>query len=194
MRSTPVSTGGESAVTDTTSNHERRKKDSDDTHRDTSKEITSDALSHWDRYSEGWEQQDPDAVMAAFAPRGYIMDPTLDEPMTGEEIGDWVEETVTGFPDIRFEDHRVLTTDEEGVLIVEWTMHGTHTGFFEGLPPTDNEIALDGVDIVTVSDDGIESIRIYFDQSTIAEQLGLTFPALIGQLPKLAAGAVRSVF
>lgn len=121
------------------------------------------------------------------------MDPTLDEPMTGEEIGDWVEETVTGLPDVRFEDHRVLTTDEEGVLIVEWTMHGTHTGFFEGLPPTDNEIALDGVDIVTVSEDGIESIRIYFDQSMIAEQLGLTFPEIIGQLPKLVLGKLHAI-
>lgn len=147
---------------------------------------------YWDRYSEGWEQRDPEAVMAAFAPGATVLDPTLDDPRTGEEIGAWVEETVTGFPDVRFEDHRVLTTDEEGVLVVEWTMHGTHTGTFEGLPPTGNEIALDGVDVVTISDDGIESMRLYFDPSSIAEQLGLTFPAIIGQLPKLAIGTARN--
>lgn len=153
---------------------------------------TGDAVRHWDRYSDGWERRDPAAVMDPFAPGGTIVDPTLDEPRSGEEIGEWVEETVSGFPDVRFEEHRLLTTDEEGVLVVEWTMHGTHTGPFEGLPPTHNEIALDGVDVVTVSDDGIEDMRIYFDQSSIADQLGLTFPAVVGQLPKLAVGAVRN--
>lgn len=152
----------------------------------------SDVIRYWDRYSEGWEEHDPDAVMAAFAPGGSVTDPTLNEPRTAEEIGSWVEETIAGFPDVSYEDHRVLSTDEEGVVIVEWTMHGTHTGTFEGLPPTGNTIALDGVDVVTISEDGIESLRIYFDQSSITEQLGLTFPAIIGQLPKLAIGAVKN--
>lgn len=73
--------------------------------------ITNDTVRHWDRYTEGWERQDPEAAMAAFAPGGTIVDPSRDEPMTGEEIG---------------------------------------------------------------------------------EQLGLTFPAVIGQLPKLAIGTVRN--
>lgn len=155
--------------------------------------MINDRVYYWDRYAEGWDRHDPDEVMAAFAPGGQIVDPTLNEPRSGEEIGEWVEETVTGFPDVHFESHRVMTTDVEGVLIVEWTMYGTHTGFFEGLPPTHNEIALDGVDVVTISDDGIESIQIYFDQSSIADQLGLKFPTIIRQLPKLAIGAVRNI-
>ena len=155
---------------------------------------TTDIRRYWDRYSKGWEQQDPTAVIDAFAPGGTVIDPTLDEPRTGDEIGVWVEETVSGFPDVHFEEHRLLTAEEERVLVVEWTMHGTHTGTFEGLPPTDNEIALDGVDVVTISEDGIETIQIYFDQSSIADQLGLTFPAIIGQLPKLAIGTVRNAF
>lgn len=152
---------------------------------------TRDMISYWDRYSEGWENREPETVMAAFAPGGTVADPTLDEPRTGEEIGEWVEETVAGFPDVRFEDHRVLRTDE-GVLVVEWTMRGTHTGVFQGLPPTGREIALDGADVITVSEDGFESMRLYFDQSSMVEQLGLTFPAVIGQLPKLAIGAARN--
>jgi hypothetical protein len=31
----------------------------------------------------------------------------------------------------------------------------------------------------------------YFDQESFAEQLGLTFPAIIGQLPTLAVEAVK---
>lgn len=152
----------------------------------------SNVIGYWDRYSEGWEAHDPEAVMAAFAPDGSVTDPTLNEPRTGEEIGAWVGETVAGFPDVSFEDHRELSTDDGGVLFVEWTMHGTHTGTFQGLPATGNTVALDGVDVVTISEDGIESIKIYFDPSSIAEQLGLTFPAIIGQLPKLAIGVARN--
>jgi predicted ester cyclase len=80
---------------------------------------------------------------------------------------------------------------EEGVLVEEWTMHGTHSGFLDSLPPTGNRIALDGVSVVTISDDGITSIEGYFDQESFAEQLGLTFPAIIGQLPTLAVEAVK---
>ena len=70
-------------------------------------------------------------------------------------------------------------------------MHGTHSGFLDGLPPTGNRIALDGVSVVTISDDGITSIEGYFDQESFAEQLDLTFPAIIGQLPTLAVEAVK---
>jgi predicted ester cyclase len=87
-----------------------------------------------------------------------------------------------------------VVTAEEGdelVLVAEWTMRGTHSGPFDGLPPTGNEIELDGVDVVTVSDDGITSITGYFDQRAFVEQLGLTFPTVVGQLPTLAVGAVR---
>lgn len=85
-----------------------------------------------------------------------------------------------------------MTTEMDGVFVLEWTLHGTHDGTFNGLPPTGNTVALDGVDIFTISEEGIESITIYFDQSSMANQLGLKFPAIVGQLPKLAIGAVRN--
>ncbi len=145
----------------------------------------------WDQYSEAWDDREPEAVMGAFAPAGEIHDPGRDEPMTGEEIGEWVASMLAGFPDVHFEEHRRVTNDAGDTIIVEWTMHGTHTGPFEGLPPTDRQVELDGVDIVTASEEGIESMRIYFDQSSIADQLGLSFPAVLGQLPKLVWRKIR---
>lgn len=153
---------------------------------------TNDMVKYFDRYVEGWNDHDPETVMAAFAPGGTVAAPPFDEPRTGEAIGEWVEETATGFPDVHFADQDLLSTDMEGVFVLEWTLHGTHTGTFNGLPPTGNTVALDGVDIFTISEDGIESLTIYFDQSSMAEQLGLTFPAIVGQLPKLAIGAIRN--
>jgi len=98
---------------------------------------------------------------------------------------------VTGVPDAPFEERRVGEIDP-GVVVSEWTMRGTHSGALDGLPPTGREFELDGVDVITVSDDGIVSLRGYFDQESFAEQLGLTFPAILGQLPKLAVGALRT--
>ena len=126
--------------------------------------------------------------MAAFAPGVTIDDPSMDGPMEGDEIGGWVEALLAGFPDIRFEKHGLYTTDDPGVFVVQWTMHGTHTGTFDGLPPTNHTIGLDGVTIVTAAEDGIESIRIYYDPSSFAEQLGLEFPGIVRQLPTLEIG------
>lgn len=152
----------------------------------------SNKVSYYKRYEKGWEEHDPEVVMDAFAPGGTVIAPNLDEPRTGEEIGEWVEETVAGFPDVRFEEEALMTTDKEDVFVVEWTFHGTHTGTLDGLPPTGNTVEFEGVDVYTISEEGIESARIYFDQSAMADQLGLTFPAIIGQAPKLAIGAIRN--
>lgn len=153
---------------------------------------TTSTAEYCDRYVAGWDDQDPKAVMAAFAPGGTVTAPPFDEPRMGDEIGEWVAETVRGFPDVHFADDEVLSTDAEGEFVLEWTLYGTHTGPFNGIPPTGNAVELEGVDVFTVSEDGIESLRIYFDQSSMAEQLGLTFPEIVGQLPKLARGAIRN--
>lgn len=154
--------------------------------------VTINMIRYCNRYVEVWDDHDSEAVMAAFAPGGTVTTPAFDEPRTGNEIGEWVVETVRGFPDVYFGDHDLLSTDVEGVFVLEWTLHGTHTGPFNRLPPTGNTVELDGVDVFTISEDGIESLRVYFDQSSMAEQFGLTFPTIIGQLPKLARGAIRN--
>jgi steroid delta-isomerase-like uncharacterized protein len=155
--------------------------------------MTSERRQYFERYTEGWNDHDPDVVVEQFAPGGTYVDPAVGEPLGRREIGEFVAESVTGFPDVRFEVRRVVTAEEgaELVLVAEWTMRGTHAGPFEGVPPTGNEIELDGADVVTVSDDGITSITGYFDQRAFVEQLGLTFPAVVGQLPALAVGAVE---
>lgn len=71
-------------------------------------------------------------------------------------------------------------------------MHGTHDGPLNGLPPTHQTIELNAVDTVTLSEEGITAIRGYFDMSEVNEQLGLTFPTVIGQLPKLTVGAAKN--
>ncbi|MEF8808224.1 ester cyclase [Natronomonas sp.] len=146
---------------------------------------------YYGRYVEGWNDHDPEVVIEAFADGGTISDPATDGALSGDEIKEWVEETTEGFPDVRFEVDRRVADEEAGRLFVEWTMYGTHTGPFGPLPPTGESVELSGVDVITFSDDGITSIDGYFDMAEFKEELGLTFPSVIGQLPKLAVGAAK---
>lgn len=139
-------------------------------------------------YVAAWNDHDPGRVVAQFARGGTYVDPTLEDPLVEDEIGEYVSDVATAFPDLHVEDRR--TTATGAGVVHEWTMVGTHAGPLEGLPPTGNSIALDGVDIVTITEDGIASVRGYFDRQTFAEQLGLTFPEVIGQVPTLAVGMV----
>jgi steroid delta-isomerase-like uncharacterized protein len=146
-----------------------------------------------DAYIEAWNDHDPDGVVEQFADGGTYVDPLFEEPIGGEEIAEFVRLTAERFPDFRFEQRHVLDVPEESIRIEEWTMHGTHEGMREGLPPTGNTIALDGTSVVEIGADGIREIRGYYDQKELAEQLGLTFPAVVGQLPTMVVGAAKEV-
>lgn len=65
---------------------------------------TNDKMDYFYQYVEGWNDHDPEKVMAAFSPGGTVTAPPFEEPRTGEKIGEWVKETVAGFPDVSFED------------------------------------------------------------------------------------------
>lgn len=152
----------------------------------------STPVAYFDRYVEAWNEHDPEAVMAQFADGGTYVDPASDGTLSGKNIGEHVEGLATAFPDYHFAEGR-RSLNEEGILFAEWMLHGTHHGPLQGLPPTHRTIEVDGVDVVKLSEEGITSIAGYYDMSDFNEQLGLTFPAVVGQLPKLALGAVRNV-
>lgn len=107
-----------------------------------------------------------------------------------EEWASFIEANREGFPDIEFSIEELVTGDD--VVMVELTITGTHTGEFMGIPPTDREIEIPAVDKFVVQHGQVVEWRPYFDSQEIPEQLGLSFPEIIGQLPKLAWRKVRS--
>lgn len=82
----------------------------------------------------------------------------------------------------------MLTAEE--ATVIESTFTGTHEGVLEGVPPTGETATVPLVSIITVGDEGITSWRDYWDQQTFREQLGLTFPAVVGHLPRFARWAL----
>jgi heme-degrading monooxygenase HmoA len=54
-----------------------------------------------------------------------------------------------------------------------WRMLGTNSGPFNGLPPSGKAVSVAGVDIVKLSQDGLQSVVGYFDSRAVPQQLGL---------------------
>lgn len=107
-----------------------------------------------------------------------------------EEWASFIEANREGFPDIEFSVEELVAGDP--VVMAELTISGTHTGEFLGIPPTYREIEIPAVDKFVVEDGHVVEWRPYFDSQEIPEQLGLSFPEVVGQLPKLAWRKLRS--
>lgn len=74
----------------------------------------------------------------------------------------------------------------DDVIMAEVETTGTHQGEFQDLPPTGRSVELWEMDKVLIADGTVEHWNAYYDTQELPDQLGLTFPAVIRQLPTLA--------
>lgn len=118
-----------------------------------------------------FNDHDTDRLMAKFAESVTFTDPFRTE-LNKAELREFTDEVFEAFPDVRYEQHRVFSGDG-GATAMEVTIHSTHEGEFNGIPPTGQTVALPGVTVIDVSGDGITYWRDYFDKQSFAEQLGL---------------------
>ena len=88
-----------------------------------------------------------------------------------EEVSAYFEETRRAFPDQRNE-LRALHHSDDGVL-VEAIIRGTHKGPLRSLPPTGREFELPILAFFVFEEDKLVCERVYFDQLTVLEQLGI---------------------
>ena len=65
----------------------------------------------------------------------------------------------SAFPDLRFELH--VTAVDEPYVVAQWTMTGTQSGPFNGLPSTEARIKLPGIDVITLGEEGLLSVEGY---------------------------------
>ena len=122
-------------------------------------------------YFEAWNRRDSAKIVAIFADGGTYIDPASGGMLAGDKIGQYASALFAAFPDLTFE---IVTAGPvgENMVAAQWMMRGTHTGSLFGEPPTGRNIALPGADFIAVEGDRIRSVRGYFDQKDIADQLG----------------------
>lgn len=123
-------------------------------------------------YFEAWNSHDAEAIVASLGDSGTYTDPTTNGPLTGAAIVDYAQGLWSSFPDLSFE---ILSTTQATAskLVAEWTMRGTNTGAFAGLPPTQQPVSVSGVDVIEIGPGGSVAVTGYFDSRLVPEQLGL---------------------
>lgn len=76
-----------------------------------------------------------------------------------------------GFPDIN---HTIDDTITEGdKVVVRFTLHGTHTGNFNGISATKKSITVGGIAIFHIMNGKVAELHAQFDQMGMLQQLGV---------------------
>src|SRR5215471_16446266 len=80
------------------------------------------------------------------------------------------QDIVRAFEDARFDTDEMFGSDDR--VVVRWTVHGTHTGPFAGLSPTQKKVAVSGISLYRVRDGKITETRNQADLLALFTQLG----------------------
>jgi len=79
------------------------------------------------------------------------------------------------FPDTQFTvEDRIVEGDR---IAVRWTMHGTHQGEFQGIPPTGQSVTLTGIAIHRFAGAQIQESWDCYDALGLLQQLGAVPPS-----------------
>jgi len=129
-------------------------------------------------YAAEADVRTPDFV--AYAPASLEPDPLNSEAWTRFLSG-----FVAGFPDLR------LTVEEcvgEGDLVAQMIrFEGTHTGDFQGLPPTHRRVTFSGLELNRFVDGRVAEHWVQLDSLALLEQLGLVVVPGPRLLPRILA-------
>jgi steroid delta-isomerase-like uncharacterized protein len=80
------------------------------------------------------------------------------------------QEIARGLADARFDIDEMFGADDR--VVVRWTVHGTHTGPFAGVPATQKKITIRGISLYRLRDGKITETRNLADLLTLFTQLG----------------------
>jgi predicted ester cyclase len=121
----------------------------------------------------------------AYAPASLEPDPLQSEPWVKFLAG-----FVDGFPDLRL---TVEAAVGEGALVAQRIhFEGTHTGEFQGLPPTGKKVSFEGLELNRHDEDGrVVEHWFQLDALSLLQQLGLVVVPGPRLLPRILAKPFR---
>jgi steroid delta-isomerase-like uncharacterized protein len=128
-----------------------------------------------DELVAAFNAHDFDTAASFFGPRAiYVCPGGIAEGR--EEIASYFALYFEGLPDIKITPHSGTACGD--LVVIEWTVTGTHTGPFllptgGAVQATGRRVAVRGCDIRTMEDGLIASQRVYYDQLEMLTQLGV---------------------
>ncbi len=97
------------------------------------------------RWIEAYNERDMQAEADARAP-GYVAHvPAASGPLGSEAWTRFIATFGEAFPDLRLTVEDIFSAGE--MVAARVTFHGTHRGEFQGIPPTDKEVAFTSIEI-----------------------------------------------
>jgi steroid delta-isomerase-like uncharacterized protein len=151
-------------------------------------------------YVAMWNDRDY-AAIPRLVPESFVMyDPAV--PAAGvpgpageahgrEGLRRFMELLTTAFPDFEVSVLDLLAGETVAMYEVRLTM--THEGPLGAVPPTGRRVDVRGASVLRIEDGVVTEHRFHTNMRDSAEQLGLTFPAVLGRLPRLLLGKLRSL-
>ncbi len=120
----------------------------------------------------GWNAHDARAVAACYAPDFVGDDIALAEPQHGsEDIRKLTLYYLRAFPDLHVTvDGRAVDGD---VVVLVWTLTGTHRGTFMNIPPTGRPTSVRGTTYLTIRDGLIRRATRIWDLAGLLRCMGL---------------------
>ncbi|HVZ41993.1 MAG TPA: ester cyclase [Candidatus Kapabacteria bacterium] len=76
-----------------------------------------------------------------------------------------------GFPDIYHTIDEARATDDG--IAVRFTLRGTHTGSFMGIPSTGNAVTVPAMVLLSIADGQVTELRAMFDRLGMMQQIGV---------------------
>jgi predicted ester cyclase len=103
------------------------------------------------RYHEDvWDQGHLDHA-GMYIGAGFVTHAVVTTLPPGQVAGpDFLAQFRIGFPDMR--SHADAILGDGDLVVVQWTITGTHTGTFLGVAPTNKPITVSGMDVLRVAD------------------------------------------
>jgi steroid delta-isomerase-like uncharacterized protein len=122
-------------------------------------------------HEEVWNERKLDVVDELISPSHALHDANV----AGSQIGpdaykQRVVQLTKAFPDLHFTIEDIVS--EKDKLVVSWTISGTHKGEYEGIPPTNKMISVDGITISYIVDGKILDSYVSWDALGLMRQLG----------------------
>jgi len=122
-------------------------------------------------YEEVWNERKLDVMDELISPSHALHDPNVSSSQTGPGAYQrHVARITTAFPDLHFTIEDIVC--EKDKLVVYWIVSGTHKGEYEGIPPTDNKISVEGITIHHIANKKILDSYVGWDALGLMRQLG----------------------
>jgi predicted ester cyclase len=112
-------------------------------------------------------------------------------PMRSEAWTQFLGGFVEGFSDLHITVEDVFC--EGDLVAARVAFKGTHTGNFQGLPPTNRKVAFSGIEIDRMVDGKVEEHWFQFDGITLLQQLGMVVMPGPRLLPRLMLHQARKL-